>query len=83
LKPGVAATAAAAVGFVATLVSLALVFVPPAGTENVLNYEVNLVGQAVIIIGVGGILFWRSRHGQAVILAEASPDTPAGPRREG
>jgi hypothetical protein len=46
----------------ATLISLALVFVPPAGTENVLNYEVNLVGQALIIIGVGGILFWRSRR---------------------
>jgi glutamate:GABA antiporter len=61
LRPGPAATAAAALGFLATLISLALVFVPPAGTENVLNYEVNLVGQALIIIGVGGILFWRSR----------------------
>jgi amino acid transporter len=74
LKPGPAATAAAAVGFLATLVSLALVFVPPAGTENVLNYEVNLVGQAVIIIGVGGILFWRSRTGRAA-LAETPADT--------
>jgi glutamate:GABA antiporter len=62
LKPAAGPTAAAAVGFVATLVSLALVFVPPAGTENVLNYEVNLVGQALIIIGIGGILFWRSRR---------------------
>jgi amino acid transporter len=62
LEPGPAATAAAIVGFMATLISLALVFVPPAGTENVLNYEVNLVGQALIIIGVGGILFWRSRR---------------------
>ena len=82
MKPGPAATAAAVVGFMATLISLALVFVPPAGTENVLNYEVNLVGQAMIIIGVGGILFWRSRHSQAA-MADASADTPAGPRLDG
>jgi glutamate:GABA antiporter len=62
MKPGVGATAAAVLGFLATLVSLALVFVPPAGTENVVNYEANLVGQALVIIGAGGILFWRSRR---------------------
>jgi amino acid transporter len=65
LEPGPGATAAAIVGFMATVISLALVFVPPAGTENVLNYEVNLVGQALIIIGVGAILFWRSRRRHA------------------
>jgi amino acid transporter len=65
LKPGRAAAAAASLGFIATLISLALIFVPPAGTENVINYEVNLVGQALIIIGVGGILFWRSRSGRS------------------
>jgi amino acid transporter len=65
LEPGPGATAAAALGFTATLISLGLVFVPPAGTENVLNYEVNLVGQAAIIIAAGGILFWRSRRGRA------------------
>jgi amino acid transporter len=62
LKPGPGATLMAVIGFTATLISLALVFVPPSGTENVLNYEVNLIGQALIIIGVGGILFWRSRR---------------------
>ena len=62
LSPGRGATAAAAVGFSATFVSLALLFVPPAGTENVINYEVNLVGQALIVVGIGGILFWRSRQ---------------------
>jgi amino acid transporter len=62
MKPGPAASMAAVVGFLATGVSLALVFVPPAGTENVLNYEVNLVGQALVIIGIGGLLFWRARR---------------------
>ena len=38
------------------------VFVPPAGTENVLNYEVNLIGQAAIVLGVGGALYWFSRR---------------------
>jgi hypothetical protein len=65
LKPGPGATAAAAVGFIATLISVALVFVPPAGTENVLNYEANLIGQALLVIGVGAILFWRSRGQRA------------------
>jgi glutamate:GABA antiporter len=69
MRPGAAATAAAAAGFLATLVSLALVFVPPAGTENVLNYEANLVGQALVIVGIGAVLFWRARTGPA----EAGP----------
>jgi len=69
LRPGAAASVAAAVGFTATLVSLALLFVPPAGTESVLNYEVNLVGQALVIIGVGGVLYWRSRVARAGAMA--------------
>ncbi|MGH9346462.1 MAG: APC family permease, partial [Vicinamibacterales bacterium] len=60
MRPGPAATGAAVAGFMATLVSLALVFVPPAGTGNVLNYEVNLIGQALVIIAIGAVLFWRS-----------------------
>ena len=35
-------------GLLSTGIAMALVFVPPAGTENVLNYEVNLIGQAAI-----------------------------------
>jgi len=62
IKPGPATTAAAGAGFIATLVSLALVFVPPTGTENVLNYEANLVGQALVIIAIGAVLFWRSQR---------------------
>jgi amino acid transporter len=51
---------AATSGFLATAVSVALVFVPPAGTENVVNYEVNLIGQAVIVLGIGIALYWFS-----------------------
>jgi amino acid transporter len=50
-------------GFLATFISLVLLFVPPPGTENVLNYQANLVLQAVAIIAVGAVLYWRSRRG--------------------
>lgn len=52
----------AALGFSATAVSVVLVFVPPAGTENVLNYEANLVLQAALILGVGGMFYWSRRR---------------------
>lgn len=61
LRPGAGATAAAAVGFLATLISLGLIFIPPSGTENALNYEANIIGQALIVIAIGAILYWRSR----------------------
>jgi amino acid transporter len=48
----------AASGFTATAISVALLFVPPAGTENVLNYETNLIGQAVVVLLVGVALYW-------------------------
>jgi amino acid transporter len=51
-SPGVAWTTAG-VGFLATLISIALVFVPPTGTENILNYEANVVGQSVLLLVVG------------------------------
>ena len=65
IRPGVGGTVAAAAGFLATLISLALVFVPPAGTTNVLNYEANLIGQALVIIAIGAGLFWRARRRSA------------------
>ncbi len=52
----------AGLGFLATAVSVVLVFVPPAGTENVINYESNLLLQAAIILGVGGIFYGSSRR---------------------
>jgi amino acid transporter len=54
--------AAAISGFLATAISVALVFVPPAGTGNVVNYEANLMGQAAIVLGVGVALYWFSRR---------------------
>ena len=51
----------AGVGFLATLISVALVFVPPAGTENVLNYEANIVVQSALILGIGAVLYRRRR----------------------
>jgi len=61
-RPGAAMTAGAIVGFLATAISLGLVFVPPVGTENILNYQVNLIGQALIIMAIGAVLFWRARR---------------------
>jgi len=54
--------AVAIVGFLATAISVGLVFIPPGGTANVLNYEANLIGQAVIILAVGWVLSWRARR---------------------
>jgi amino acid transporter len=47
------AWAIAGCGLLATLIAMGLLFIPPAGTENVLNYEVNLIGQAALLIGIG------------------------------
>jgi amino acid transporter len=60
---GVGLRVAAAVGFAATAISMVLVFVPPPGTANVLNYEVNLVWQtgAVLAGGIGLYYFGRRR----------------------
>jgi amino acid transporter len=53
----------AALGFAATAVSLALTFVPPPGS-NALTYEINLIVQAAVMIGVGvGLYLWsRAPH---------------------
>ncbi len=63
LTPGLRLAAAA--GLLATVVSMVLVFVPPAGTTNVLNYEANLIWQtaAVVAGGVGLYSFGRRRSG--------------------
>lgn len=51
----------AALGFAATAISLGLTFVPPPGA-NTLTYEVNLVVQAAIMIGLGvGLYLWSRR----------------------
>ena len=54
---------AAWAGLAATVISMILVFVPPSGTANVLNYEVNLIWQtaAVVAGGIGLYYFGRNR----------------------
>ena len=48
-------------GFAATAISLALTFVPPPGS-NVLTFEVNLIVQAAIMLGIGiGFFAWSKR----------------------
>jgi glutamate:GABA antiporter len=48
-------------GFAATAVSLALTFLPPPGS-NPLTFEVNLVAQAAVIVGVGVAFYTWSRR---------------------
>jgi glutamate:GABA antiporter len=49
-------------GLTATAVSMALVLIPPAGTENSLNYEVNVIGQAALILGAGMVLYYSAQR---------------------
>ena len=49
--------AIALVGFAATAISMALTFVPPPGAQ-VVTYELNLIVQAAVMIGIG-LLFYR------------------------
>ena len=45
----------------ATAISLALTFVPPPGS-NALTYELNLVVQAAVVLGIGvGFYRWSRR----------------------
>ena len=49
-------------GLVATAISMALVLVPPTGTENRLNYEGNLIGQATLILAIGMAFYYAPRR---------------------
>jgi amino acid transporter len=61
-------------GFTATAISVVLLFVPPAGTENALNYEVNLIGQAAIVLCAGGALYWWSGRAQTNALGTTNDE---------
>lgn len=56
------AWAVAGCGLLATLVALGLIFVPPPDTANALNYEVNLFGQAALILGIGMAFYLSARR---------------------
>jgi amino acid transporter len=49
-------------GTLATAISLALVFVPPAGTASTLNYEANLILQSLLVLGIGVAFYLTARH---------------------
>ena len=56
----------AGAGLLATIVSILLVLVPPAGTANVLNYEANLILQTAAVIATGfGLYLWAKRKRRA------------------
>jgi amino acid transporter len=46
----------AAIGFAATLIAIVLTFVPPPGA-NVMTFEGNLIVQALLMLGLGGLLY--------------------------
>jgi glutamate:GABA antiporter len=62
--PGGVATVllVAGCGFAATMIAIALVFVPPPDTENVLNYEANLIGQSLLLFVVGFAFYAAARR---------------------
>jgi amino acid transporter len=60
LTPGL--RVAGVVGLLATVIAMVLVFVPPAGTGNVLNYEVNLIWQTAAVVGTGFGFFAFTRR---------------------
>ena len=54
--------AIASCGFLATFIAIGLVFVPPPDTENVLNYEANIVGQSLLLFVVGFAFYIFARR---------------------
>jgi amino acid transporter len=66
-----------ALGLLATIVSILLVFVPPAGSDNVWNYEVTVIVQTALVLGVGlGLLMWSRRTAAAPVGGTAGGETP-------
>lgn len=72
-------------GFIATAVSLALVFVPPSGTSNVINYEGNVLLQSAAVIGVGLVLYRMTRRprAHAGLASDAQQPAQRDPQRRG
>ncbi|HEY3382451.1 MAG TPA: APC family permease [Vicinamibacterales bacterium] len=51
----------ACTGLLSTGISIAVLFVPPAGTGSALNYEVNLIGQTAVLLAIGLLLMRRRK----------------------
>lgn len=54
-----------AVGLLATVASIALLFVPPAGTESVLNFEFGILLQSAAVLASGLFFYRRKRKSHA------------------
>ncbi|MGH9385381.1 MAG: hypothetical protein ACRD2N_13955 [Vicinamibacterales bacterium] len=52
----------AACGLSATLISIGLIFVPPVGTQNWLNDQVNVIGQAAVLLAIGMALYFSAQR---------------------
>jgi glutamate:GABA antiporter len=52
----------ASCGFLATLIAIGLVFVPPPETANVLNYEFSLAGQSLLLFVIGFAFYAVARR---------------------
>ncbi len=68
LKPGTRSPAAFAIGglgFISTLASLALVFVPPPDTKDGVSFLLNIVLQGAAVVGVGLAIFVFNRARRA------------------
>jgi amino acid transporter len=61
VRPTPALRFAMAVGILATVISIGLLFVPPPGTESVLNFELNLLLQSFAVLA-SGLLFYRRKR---------------------
>jgi amino acid transporter len=61
-EAGITGWVAAAAGFLATVIAMTLVFIPPTGAENVAGYEANIIGQSALVLGVGFVTYALSRR---------------------
>ena len=49
-------------GFAATLLSVILAFIPPAGTSSPVLFVIKIAGATLLFIAVGLIFYWRGRR---------------------
>lgn len=49
-------------GFAATFIAIALVFVPPPGTESIFTHQATLVGQALALFAIAGAFYFVARR---------------------
>jgi hypothetical protein len=50
----------ALIGLATTLFGIAFVFVPSSGIQNIIDFELTLIGGTVFMLGTACILYWRA-----------------------